>query len=103
VRVCTDQVLRCGNSVGNLQSEISKFGLQHQLAASSCVFVVFIYYFRTMFRDNIVAACWRLTNPGFGNIRMRKCDVDVAANIRNGCLRKCIHFLCCCIVSMRGW
>jgi len=30
-----------------------------------------------MFRDNIVAACWRLTDLSFGDIRMRKCIVDV--------------------------
>ena len=64
------------------------------------MFVVFIYGCRSMFRDNVVAACWRLTDLGFGDIRMRKCIVDVqsfvlrnvAANIRNSYLRKFIHF-----------
>jgi len=41
------------------------------------MFVVFIYDSRPMLRDNIVAACWRLTDLGFGDIRMRKCIVDV--------------------------
>ena len=37
-RTCIDQVQRCGNSVANLQSEINKADLQHELAASSYVF-----------------------------------------------------------------
>jgi hypothetical protein len=53
-----------------------------------------------MFRDNVVAACWRLTDLGFGDIGTRKCVVDVqsfvlqniAANIGNSYLGKFIHF-----------
>ena len=52
-----------------------------------------------MFRDNVVVACWRLSDLGVGDIRMRKCIVDVQPFVlRNGrCrysnyLREFIHF-----------
>lgn len=71
---------------------------------------VFIYDDKTVFRDKVVAACWRLSDLGFGHIRLRKYDVDVqsfvlrnvaAQNIRNiFFLEKFIRFLCCCLVGM---